>query len=250
MYEPGNLDNIKCSRCGTSNNRKWLFCVNCQNKLTDKQASENTSRFENEKINNLTTDALVNFMTGDYNSGIAKMNEALELDSANYGLICTKAAYQNMFGKDFLGTLKTIEYGLGIYPDDDWLLQVKINMLIELQKYSEAYLELSKIFNNAPPGQPIMEPQKYKQMALILTYLKRYTESVDFSLKAIEMAPSDYEAYFALSIIYSRMDRLDEAHRYICKALELNQDSFDLKQSKENLEKKIQKKNKKWSFFR
>lgn len=120
-------------------------------------------------------------------------------EDANYWLVQTKSDYQN--GSDILA-LQDIDEYLAVKPDDTWALSFKANLLLKMNRYSEAVDSFDELIQIDPGN-----AQAYNDRALVLSGgMRRHDEALASLYQAIAINPNDANYWFNKGMILEVMD--------------------------------------------
>lgn len=256
IMRPPREDTIECKYCGATNLRIWSSCIKCRHELeyTEQITTEQQKIISElkKKVEDLTEgvrDVSVVLKEG-YKSTVQKIDMALQIDPANYNVIMDKILFQAMYGRDYKwilkSTLKTCDYGLSIYLDDDRLLIWKAKILQALEKYSEALIVIDQailIREKLDPKTLDWKTRGLPEMvkSSSLFHLGKYEEAIAWATKASQAGRGrnvDDDTFVITCLL--QLQRYDEAIAYIDKAIPLYRDSSylsDLRRLKETITK-------------
>jgi tetratricopeptide (TPR) repeat protein len=192
----------------------------------------------------------VKWMKNDLAGAIDEITSALEISADNPDLL-NRRALLKLWNRDLDGALADCDVGLISRPDDLNLIETRIDVLIEQDKFETALNDLNKAiefeaatkflarrgkvnrnlknfdesikdFSNAIKLNPL-EPLYFVERAITWSAKKAFDEAMDDCDKAIAMNPEFRTAYACKGHILRMFEKLDEAMIELNRSLALDE---------------------------
>ncbi len=127
--------------------------------------------------------------------------------------------------RDYITTLTVLKYGLNQHPNNEDLLIIKIDVLMEQQKFEQAESLIKRLISLSPKDE-----QYQFQLAIIYSFQNKKTECIELYGKLLDSTDPDikYEATINLGLEYFRYEDYQRARSFLFDSFMGNPSDTDL----------------------
>jgi tetratricopeptide (TPR) repeat protein len=155
------------------------------------------------------------YLLKEYWRAIEDFTQAIELDPKYSRAIAYRGVSYFRLGQEYYPqAIADLNIAIELKPDYAWALAYRCFIYELMGRYAQGLVDFDRTVALDPT---IFNPWRSKR-GMILTYLRDYTQAIEWGNKALQANPDDYLAYYCIAVAKTRSQGLIESQPDIDRA--------------------------------